>query len=184
MSKRRGGRRRNPDAKRNQTTRAGRGIGTKTDPAVTPELMARRAEQVGEGNAMNQRAGYSLGRLLLMGHITEDMHDAGQRFLARWSRWAQMAEAGSRWPKAQDFARVPGRAPADEDEAEWRRVSGEVYGIYRSLSAIERAAVEAVVIDDVLPPAMLDRPAAVEVVKRALSILSSHYIRRPVAQAA
>lgn len=175
------GRKRNTAAKRHQTTRAGQG---RTEPAATPETMNQRARIVGRANERNQMAGYALGQLKILGHITDDQHDAGCRFLARWSMWSRMAEAGHRWPRAVDCARIMGRLRDDVDPEEWRRVSREVYGVYAALNPLQRAAVETVVLDDHLPPLMLERPKAVEALCGALDVLASRFIRHPVARAA
>ena len=87
------GRRRDPNALRHQTSRAGR---TRIDHG-TDELMRKRADLVGSQNQNDQMAGDPLGILQLNGLLNEDQVHAAWRFaILRWRLYGKPFPSAAR----------------------------------------------------------------------------------------
>ena len=114
----RAGRKRDPAARRRQTTRAGR---SPVDHG-TAELMAQRGSLVGAANAGDQRDSYALGILNLNRRINDRQMEAGWLFaVLRWRLY------GKPFAAARDYRAYLSRDPGEvadvdvDDEAELRR---------------------------------------------------------------
>lgn len=142
MTKRRG-RKGNPNAKRRQTTRAGR-----AGDLVPPEVLRQRARAAGIPitDAKDARAGNPFGQLVLRGIITARQAEAGMLFAELRGSFLAQAQGPRITPKAQDMAASTGRRQLDE-EAEitrWRKTRdayGKAAGILRAHDALANAVI-------------------------------------------
>lgn len=149
--------------------------------------VARRAEAAGcsmEEAQKRPEAGYALGQLLMRQVIDIRRHDAGQAFRTAWMRWASLAGL----PPHQVMQRTPGGAQSDVDPEEWDKAKAAFAGAADALFACEQprlvwAAVETVVMDDVLPPLLESRWVAVAALRAGLEALARHYRMPERAQA-
>ncbi|WP_207483152.1 hypothetical protein [Arenibaculum pallidiluteum] len=163
MSRR--GRKRNPTVLREPNGRPSRAQ-RRTEPAMTAELLARRAERCGAGvDPLDARAGTVLGLLLLRGWISERQHDGGCALAGAWRRWARLAESPDRHPRSHRLDAVssvpPDAMPLDPPPCEppdeagaWRRADRQMRAFRAALPApraLALALAESVCMDETMP---------------------------------
>lgn len=142
-------------------------------PVIPVFALRRRADLVGGENAYQPEAGYALGQLQLLGVITRRQHDAGLALRTAWMRWASIAGV----PPHQISQRNCGIRRPDVDPELWAKARRQLEAAIDALQACQaaqlvRAAVECVVMDDVLPPAFRDRARAVRALQLGLDALA------------
>lgn len=157
---------------------------------MTPETVAQRARLVGMEHALDRHAGSALGRLLLAGTITQSHYDAGSRLFGLWRDWRLLAGIPARRPAISGLEPVvcAGLIPemeADPDPARWRAARDRYLAAERAVgSRFAWAAIDSLVIDDVMPPRLAeDGPLAeraLEALVAGLDALARHFgIIRP-----
>ncbi|WP_322997495.1 hypothetical protein [Castellaniella sp.] len=82
--------------------------GGETEAQATATARAYRARLVGDANAMRPEAGYSLGRVYLLGQIASPLHEAGLQYAALVEAWQRVQGLPSPFPAAMDLSGVRG----------------------------------------------------------------------------
>jgi hypothetical protein len=156
-------------------TPAGR-IKARPEPIVPVFALRRRADLVGGEYAYQPEAQYALGQLQLLGIIVRRQHDAGLALRTAWMRWASIAGG----PPHQISQRNAGIQRPGVDPELWAKARRQLEAAIDAVQACQaaqlvRAAVECVVMDDVLPPAFRDRAQAVRALQLRLDALADHF---------
>ena len=146
---------------------------------VSEFALQRRAEAAGittEEASKRPEAGYALGQLLTRRVITVRQHDAGMAYRAAWLRWASLAGL----PPHEVMQKGSGAQRPDVDPEQWEKAktafAESTKAIFRcEQSRLVWAAVESVVMDDVLPPLLEARWVAVAALNAGLSALAGYY---------
>jgi uncharacterized DUF497 family protein len=146
---------------------------------VSEFALQRRAEAAGvstEDARKRMEAGYALGQLMTRRVITVRQHDAGMAYRAAWMRWASLAGL----PPHEVMQKGSGAQRPDVDPEQWEKAKAAFSESTKAIFRCEQprlvwAAVESVVMDDVLPPMMESRWIAVAAINAGLSALAAYY---------
>ena len=142
---------------------------------IPVQALERRADIVGIRNVMQPEAGYALGQCLLIGLISRSQHDAGIAFRQAWHRWASLAGL-----PPHEVTQRAGRLAPDVDPETWEKARDKFRKASAALRAVHPpglvwAAVESIVMDDVLPPLLSQRGTAVCALQSGLTALVGHF---------
>lgn len=134
-------------------------IGAKMGDAMTPELLQRRADLVGAGNARDQMAAYPIGQMRLAGLITDRQWRAGSEMAVKWRQWSAMADAPRRDAPAIDGTH-PGLGRGDNAQR-WAALDKEMTMLRAAVMAVRphprlaMSLLESTLVDEVTPPRLL-----------------------------
>jgi hypothetical protein len=162
---------------------------------VPVEALMRRSEILGVQGCERPRRGRprsdainltkvdascAAGVLFARGIILQCHYDAAKRLLDAREDWDRAVSETKRVASVSRLDEAIGPIRAEMTEEEWERIKRRYIGALNSVPiGILRAAIKCVILDDVLPPRLLDRDDAAvsarNVMVRALEILCAYY---------
>ena len=112
--------------------------------AATPEILKQRASIVGEGRALDAKAGSILGQMHLLGYLTDGQHEAGQKFQRVAGRYL-----GVIGTKSMDMSVGSGGPLGEElNPAEYKRIREGYFKAIGELNSAESRAIRLGLLDN------------------------------------